>query len=169
MKRFISILLCVAMCVSLLPLNALAASGITIEYVFSGSGAIGLYHSSAIRSGNAASDNSALSAWPVPTDKVDGTYRLITFTTTGKPMSFTPGSATPSGSVLAAGTWEITVSKDATYTPTVSLLASASSPVYDVYLTKKNTSNPQFEQGKKLDEPYASGISASDTLEVHDI
>ena len=164
MKRFISILLCVAMCVSLLPLNALAASGITIEYVFSGSGAIGLYHSSAIRSGNAASDNSALSAWPVPTDKVDGTYRLITFTTTGKPMSFTPGSATPSGSVLAAGTWEITVSKDATYTPTVSLLASASSPVYDVYLTKKNTSNPQFEQGKKLDEPYASGISASDYI-----
>ena len=164
MKRFISILLCVAMCVSLLPLNALAASGITIEYVFNGNGAIGLYHSSAIRSGNASSDNSALSAWPVPTDKVDGTYRLITFKTTGKPMSFIPGSATPSGSALAAGTWEITVSKDATYTPTVSLLAAASSPVYDVYLTKKDTANPQFEQGKKLDEPYLSAISAADYI-----
>ncbi|MBQ6902623.1 MAG: hypothetical protein IJN71_06420, partial [Oscillospiraceae bacterium] len=115
MKRVLSIVLAIAMCISLFPVFA------------------------------AAADNSVLYNFGSPTKRVASAFnasavqghRVLGYelpNSTSRP-SFNPDSKT----ITMAATYQLDVSADGTYTPSITFVPSRYSPVVEVFLTKKST------------------------------
>ena len=115
MKRLLSLILAIAMCISLFPVFA------------------------------AAADNSVLYNFGSPTKRVASAFnasavqghRVLGYelpNSTSRP-SFNPDSKT----ITMAATYQLDVSADGTYTPSITFVPSRYSPVVEVFLTKKST------------------------------
>ncbi|MBQ2840041.1 MAG: hypothetical protein IJE70_01705 [Oscillospiraceae bacterium] len=132
MKRVLSIILAIAMCISLLPTFASAADN-SVDFKFIGNG---IKLSSASRAGNRASNSTSVGH--VPVIESDTVHRIITFkNNTSKEIAYTPGVADSSDTILMAGTWEVEVPASGTYVPQINYIGCKYSPKWEIFLTKK--------------------------------
>ena len=158
MKRVLSIILAIAMCISLLPTFASAADN-SVDFKFIGNG---IKLSSASRAGNRASNSTSNSH--VPVIESDTVHRIITFkNNTSKEIAYTPGVADSSDTILMAGTWEVEVPASGTYVPQINYIGCKYSPKWEIFLTKKPEA---VDEQLSSDRPtYDSQIDALDSAD----
>ncbi len=153
MKRLLSLILAIAMCISLFPVFAAAADN-SVDFSFYTNG---LKYSSVSRSGNRGSNDT-------PVVNSDTTHRIITFNyNASKAIAYTPGVDDSTTTTLMAATWEITVPASGTYVPQINYIACTYSPKWEIFLTKKP--EDESKQLSTVKETYDSQIDALDSAD----
>lgn len=159
MKRLLSLILAIAMCISLFPVFAAAADN-SVDFSFYTNG---LKYSSVSRSGNRGSTSD-------PVVNSDTTHRIITFTyNASKAIAYTPGVADSTTTTLMAATWEITVPASGTYVPQINYIACTYSPKWEIFLTKKpEDTSKQLSADRTTYDSQIDALDSADFVGMYD-
>lgn len=164
MKRVLSIILAIAMCIALLPIFASAADN-SVDFSFISNG---INLSSVSRAGNRASNSTDTGAVPVVSS---GTvHRIITFKNdTSREIAYTPGVTDSSDTILMAGTWEVEIPASGTYVPQINYIGCEYSPKWEIFLTKKpEAADEQLSSDRQTYDLQIDALDSADYVGTYD-